>query len=251
MDIRRKLEHKFSEQTDPHGRDDDTLLHKYLTVAEGYADIEGVLAVLSDLRHRASYVFCGRFADAIMLDKNKCHGKIPSIWEQEIFDTLIQQDLENKLLSEFLFYNYIRNKPKALKFTLCLHQKLRMRGRAGGFVDTLHRVYYIPSANGNSIRFALCLYGPMTAPFQGNATIVNKSDGTAHKLEEASGEKILTKQETTVLRLIAQGKSSKEAAEILNVSVHTISRHRQNINTRLQVHNSIEACRIAQSLSIL
>lgn len=39
----------------------------------------------------------------------------------------------------------------------------------------------------------------------------------------------LTKRETAVLIQLAQGKTNKEIAEILNVSVHTVISHRKNI----------------------
>lgn len=51
--------------------------------------------------------------------------------------------------------------------------------------------------------------------------------------------------------MIANGMSSKEIARQLSISVHTVSRHRQNINAKLQVHNSMEAYRIARSLGIV
>lgn len=39
----------------------------------------------------------------------------------------------------------------------------------------------------------------------------------------------LTKRETTVLIQMAQGKTNKEIADVLNVSVHTVISHRKNI----------------------
>lgn len=39
----------------------------------------------------------------------------------------------------------------------------------------------------------------------------------------------LTKRETTVLIQLAQGKTNKEIADVLNVSVHTVISHRKNI----------------------
>ncbi|MBI4494357.1 MAG: response regulator transcription factor, partial [Chloroflexi bacterium] len=55
----------------------------------------------------------------------------------------------------------------------------------------------------------------------------------------------LTEREREVLRLIAAGKTSKEIAEQLYLSVHTVERHRQNIMGKLQLHNRAELIRYA------
>ena len=39
-------------------------------------------------------------------------------------------------------------------------------------------------------------------------------------------------------------------AVILSISVNTVNRHRQNILEKLQVNNSIEACRIGKGLNL-
>ncbi len=44
---------------------------------------------------------------------------------------------------------------------------------------------------------------------------------------------------------------SKEIAAALSISVNTVSRHRQEILGKLQVKNSIEACRVARELRLI
>ncbi|MDO4929942.1 MAG: response regulator transcription factor [Bacteroidales bacterium] len=55
----------------------------------------------------------------------------------------------------------------------------------------------------------------------------------------------LTATETEVLRLIAQGKTSREIAEIRHSSVHTIITHKKNIFRKLEVSTAYEATRYA------
>lgn len=55
----------------------------------------------------------------------------------------------------------------------------------------------------------------------------------------------LTDREREVLRLIAEGKTSKEIADLLFLSVHTVERHRQNIMGKLQLHNRAELVKYA------
>jgi len=51
---------------------------------------------------------------------------------------------------------------------------------------------------------------------------------------------LLTDREREVLQLLAEGKSNKEAAAILNVSLHTVETHRNNFMQKLGLHNIAE-----------
>jgi len=56
-------------------------------------------------------------------------------------------------------------------------------------------------------------------------------------LEESND--ILTPREKDVLALIAEGKSNKEIAAVLNISAKTVDVHRSNIMRKLDVHDAI------------
>jgi len=51
---------------------------------------------------------------------------------------------------------------------------------------------------------------------------------------------LLTEREREVLQLLAEGKSNKEAATVLNVSPYTIETHRTNLMQKLNLHNTAE-----------
>jgi len=61
----------------------------------------------------------------------------------------------------------------------------------------------------------------------------------------------LTKREVEVLSLIAQGHSSKEAADVLFVSKRTVDVHLANIYDKLQVNNRVQAFRTATRLGFI
>lgn len=61
----------------------------------------------------------------------------------------------------------------------------------------------------------------------------------------------LTKREIEVLSLIAQGNSSKEAADALFVSKRTVDFHLANIYDKLQVNNRVQAFRAATRLGLI
>jgi DNA-binding NarL/FixJ family response regulator len=51
---------------------------------------------------------------------------------------------------------------------------------------------------------------------------------------------LLTDREKEVLQLLAEGKSNKEAATLLNVSVYTVETHRTHLMQKLNLHNTAE-----------
>ena len=55
----------------------------------------------------------------------------------------------------------------------------------------------------------------------------------------------LTEREREVFQLIAEGKSNKEAASVLNISVKTVETHRTNIMRKLRFHSVGELVRYA------
>jgi DNA-binding NarL/FixJ family response regulator len=61
------------------------------------------------------------------------------------------------------------------------------------------------------------------------------------------GEPHLTERERQVLQLVVEGKSNKEIALILEISPKTVSVHRTNIMSKLDVQNTVELVRFATS----
>lgn len=56
---------------------------------------------------------------------------------------------------------------------------------------------------------------------------------------------VLTPREDDVLKLIAEGRSSKEIAKILTISIKTVERHRANILARLGMNDRTQLTRYA------
>lgn len=51
---------------------------------------------------------------------------------------------------------------------------------------------------------------------------------------------LLTEREKEVLQLLAEGKSNKEVATVLNLSPYTIETHRNNIMQKLDLHSTVD-----------
>lgn len=61
----------------------------------------------------------------------------------------------------------------------------------------------------------------------------------------------LTDREKQVFKLIAEGKSSKEVAQLLDISVKTAMTHREHLMSKLQVHNRVDLLRLALKLGVV
>jgi DNA-binding NarL/FixJ family response regulator len=61
----------------------------------------------------------------------------------------------------------------------------------------------------------------------------------------------LTDREKQVFRLVAEGKSNKETAEVLGISVKTAMSHREHVMEKLNLHNRTELVRFALKLGVI
>jgi DNA-binding NarL/FixJ family response regulator len=62
---------------------------------------------------------------------------------------------------------------------------------------------------------------------------------------ERPGRDILTPRETEVVKLIAEGHSSQQIADLLTISPKTVERHRANILEKLDMRDRVEVTRYA------
>jgi DNA-binding NarL/FixJ family response regulator len=68
--------------------------------------------------------------------------------------------------------------------------------------------------------------------------------GPVKEIPELIGER-LTSREREIVQLLAEGKSSKEVASALGISIKTAETHRANVMRKLELHNVSELVRYA------
>lgn len=61
----------------------------------------------------------------------------------------------------------------------------------------------------------------------------------------------LTPRETEVLRLIAQGYTNRQMADMLTISVRTVESHRSNLMGKLNLHSRVELVRYAKENNLI
>ena len=219
-----------------------------LDYAKNISQIENVTVVVSDLRCGVSRIFPGKFGIVLGVSN---YVEENSIWEKAILNLMTEKQREEKYLAELRFFNFLRHVPRHARPDYYLVSKLRMTAATGDTIDVIHRMYYIYADDSETVTHALCLYGRPTFDFIGKNSIVNSFTGISEELTASGDSSILSRREKQVLTLIDSGKRSYEIADILSISKNTVSRHRQQILAKLQVKNSMEACRIAKTMKII
>jgi DNA-binding NarL/FixJ family response regulator len=65
------------------------------------------------------------------------------------------------------------------------------------------------------------------------------------KIREGFRPSLLTVREKEIVKLIAEGKSNKEVAAVLSISVHTVERHRANVMAKLNLKKTADLVKYA------
>lgn len=250
MDNVNKLNAELLKQPFMEGQKLQEQLDKYRNIASAYAQIENAIAVLSDMKADMSYIYYGGISGSLGLVKRDSTQVIHSIWEKDIINRIHPEDMAEKFLDELRFYHFIKGVPKQKRTDYYLISNIRMRDVSGKYIYVQHRMFYLSYDSNDCTRLALCLYNLSTSTSL-ERLIVNSVTGLILKQEKQVCDDILSDREKIVLRLIEEGKMSKDISRILSISINTVSRHRQNILEKLQVNNSIEACKVAKKLKLL
>lgn len=80
---------------------------------------------------------------------------------------------------------------------------------------------------------------------------VNSKTGIIIPAFQMNDNILLTKREKEVLKMSSLGFMTKEIAEQLYISIHTVNRHKQNILQKLNANNILEAIDIARKKEML
>lgn len=248
MKVRTQLSRIISSHLSELNEWENDRVEYYKMVANSYSELENSIAVLSDMARGKSYVYYGGFARTLGLDR-KAPQSVDTIWEDDILGRVHPDDLERKYLGELHFFRFLKRQPRRFRSAFSLHAVIRMRTSTGIYLPVLHRLFYLYSSD--RLRLALCLYNAAVATDGYTCRIVDSRTGQVTELGESVPDDLLSERERQILQLVDRGLMSKDIAQMLSISVNTVSRHRQGILRKLNVRSSIEACRIAKELNLL
>lgn len=237
-----------------------TLLHKdfdpknkclldiniYKKVASTYSQIENYISVLSDMQENKSFVFKSKSALELGLKYDERPLEINSIWEEEILSKIHPDDKLKKYIHELRFFKFAESLEPEDRANFNVLSRMRMKDKNEDYKFIQHKMFYIYSPYNGKLRFAICLYNialEQSANIPSEFLIINATKGEVIVEDKLNYNTILSQRELEVLKCVGEGFTSKEIAEKLCISINTVSRHRQNILEKLNVKNSIEACK--------
>jgi len=253
MNIVSTLNEELLMQPFSKGEGEIDLLSKYQQIAYGYSLIENSIAVLSDLKANKSYIYHGGVASKLGIAEKGSKKNINSIWEEDIFNRIHPDDLIKKHTLELQFFHLLKSMPVKERPDYYVRSEMRMKNSQGEYIAIQHRMFYVTGCIIGNLWLSLCLYDFIYEKNEdeiSDGVIINSATGETLRPEKKNYSNILSEREKEILSLIKKGKMSKEIADILSISVHTISRHRQNILEKLRVKNSFEACRVAKLMGL-
>lgn len=230
----------------------NVILEQRRKEAQAFAETENGMAVLSDFEAGVSYIYAGSLGK--LWNIGQAVVKDSSAFEEEIFDLVPPQELMERHITELRFFQYQKTLPACERQNYNLACLIHFRKADGEGIPILHRTYYLERHHNGSIWLSLCLYTPFfEIGRKASFHIVNNRTGES-MLSTAYDEldrQLLSPRERSVLALLAKGQGSKQIAESLHISVNTVSRHRQNILSALQVNNTAAAVEIALRLQLI
>lgn len=229
------------------------LLNEAKANAKCFARITEGIAVLSDFSKGVCHTYSGKFGRQVFgLDEYAINEN--SAFEDEIFSSTMKDDLLERHILELRFFNFIHTVPKERQTEFQMSCIIRLCKPDGSTLPVLHTSRYIQWDKTGNAWLALCSYVPLPNVYLTQERgIINAVTGeTIDKaIYTQNDSKILSRRQAEILSLLAKGNGSKQIAETLNISVHTVNRHRQDILAVLKVTNTASAVEIALRLHLI
>lgn len=226
------------------------------TMVANMASITNACCVITDAARDLCYLFSGELATLLgIADEPNLYREINSSDEDVIYNRLHPEDLVEKRMLEYEYFKYVDCLPPEDKVRFKATCRIRVKDKDGKYLILNNSTQIMKPSPLGKIWLILCFYdlSPCQEAAGGiNAHIKNNHSGEIISLSFSDSKNhILTEREKEILRLIKDGKPSKQIADILEISIHTVNRHRQNILERLSVGNSLEAITAATSMGLL
>lgn len=257
MDILRKeLNEIYQSQHLENEHLDSALLEACKGRVSALVGLNNACAVITDAASDSCYLYGGAFAALLGISEGtSLYKELNSSDEDLIYNRLHPEDLVEKRMLEYEFFKYVDALPGAEKLGYKATCRIRIKGRDGNYIFVNNSTQILQPSPSGRIWLILCCYdlasdGTEVAGICPH--IINNNTGEVVALAFSDMKKqILSAREKEILRLIMDGKPSKQIADLLNISIHTVNRHRQNILEKLSVGNSVEAIMAAKAMKLI
>lgn len=235
---------------------DEDILHRCQEQLATVAAVNNACYVITDAAADTCFIYGGSLARLLGITDDAGYSKeYGSSDEDIIYNRIHPEDLVEKRMLEYDFFRYIDPLKEPEKRDYHAACRIRIRNRKDEYIYISNTTRLLHPSPQGKIWLILCSYelSPDQSPAADIAPcIINHCTGeiTPLQLGERRNQ-VLTEREKEILHLIQQGKSSKQIADALCISIHTVNRHRQNILEKLSVGNSHEAIMAASAMKLL
>ncbi|MBR0064615.1 MAG: helix-turn-helix transcriptional regulator [Paludibacteraceae bacterium] len=243
-----ELNHTLTSQLFAFSGEEESLLTRVCRQAEACAELDSSIVVVSDFRNGHCYIYTGTFGRQFGLRPTVDTG---SAFEDCLFSHFHPDDEQERQRLELRYFRFLQQLPVAERThynTSCI---IRIRNTEGVWRQVHYRVHYRGLDALGNMWLAVCFYAPapVAAGQDIQGRIIHQPTGT---IVTPDGSKLsLTRREKEILRLVGEGLASKQIADLLCVSEHTVNRHRQNIIAKLGVSNTAQALHAAHLVGVL
>ena len=256
MDIlQRELNEVYARQRLEEEALDAEVVEDAVAYAKIIAKTTGICCVVTDIAADCSYFAPGVSAGMLGLSENEQKIEtINSADEDFLYTRITPMDLAELRMLEYEFFKQVELSQHKLDYKAVGY--IRMAGREGAEYRVAKSTQVLTLSPKGKMWLILCCYdfAPSIPDMAGiRPTIFDMATGTQVTFNDFADRRgdILSTREKQVLRLIAEGKLSKEIASELTISINTVNRHRQNIREKLSVNNAIEAVRAARAMGLV
>lgn len=213
--------------------------------------------VITDAASDRCYIYSGTFASLIGLTSpgdGPYEREMNTSDEDEIYNCMHPEDLVDKRMLEYEFFKFVDSLEPDEKLHYRASCSIRIRRHDGEYMQVTNSTRIMRLSPHGKIWLILCTYdidAQRDRPDGIEPCIIDCRNGTLRHISlTARRSRILTPREKEILLLIREGKPSKQIADILRISIHTVNRHRQNIIEKLSVGNSVEAIKAATEMKL-
>lgn len=225
-------------------------------VARSYMSVSKGCTVITDASCDHCYLYLGPLSKLLGLaDSFPMVCEADSSDEDIIYNRIHPEDLADKRMLEYEFFKFVDAMPGDEKLRYQATCILRIKNITGDYTVVDNSTQVICPSPAGRIWLILCCYSLSSCQeWTGNISPAIKNNHSGEVIEFSFNDRrrhILTDREKEILLMIKDGKLSKQIADILEISVHTVNRHRQNILEKLSVGNSIEAILAAESMRLI
>lgn len=178
--------------------------------------------------------------------------------DMELFHRIIHpDDLPFVLETENEAYMFYKNLPLSEKKDFKLVYDFRVRNKQGIYMRFIHQFVVLEQDRFGKSWLALIvtdLIAERATDDKPQRRMINIKTGKLYLFNDNdtfNSGTLLTKRETEILRLIAQGMDSQDISERLFISFNTVNNHRQNILCKTRSENTTQALLYAKRIGIV